>query len=237
MAQRIIGIVVGTLALTALLFFVISSQGKDKYLSSGKQYLKFSEYDKAIESLKKALEEDPNSIEANVYIGIAYGKKREYDKALWHFGRARDNRTGDSDFPASIYNDVGLIYYLLEEYYFAIEQFEKSIKADPGFSEAYFNLGVTYSITGRTDEAIAAYAKVLEIDPKNSFGHWNLAVNFEKVGNFRKAVEHWEKYIEYVPGAFRHPDIEKHIEELKGKIGKGSAWAPVKKTEVTYDKA
>jgi len=214
-------LIIGGVFAVLILIIAVSlgwySKSTYKFLSEGKRFLYYSEFDKAIASLEHVLEKDPGNIQANIYVGIAYGKKRDYKRALERFGRARQS---DKYFltrlPAKIHNDVGLIYYLLEQYDSAIEEFEKSVSIDPRVSETYFNLGVTYSISGRIYEAIAAYKKVLEIDPENSFSHWNLAVNLEKLGRKEEAIVHWEKYIAYVPGAFRHPDIQRHIDDLKG---------------------
>ncbi|MFC1577180.1 tetratricopeptide repeat protein [Candidatus Omnitrophota bacterium] len=219
MKKYISAIIIIILAILVIIWGITYYQSKDRVLSAGKSCIKFSEFDKAIELFNKVIEEDPGNLEAHIYLGIAYGKKREYEEALKNFGIAKNSEEYENlALPAEIHNDVGLIYYLLEQYELAVGEFERSIDANPKYSEAYFNLGVTYSIAERSDDAIAAYKKVLEIDPKNSFSHWNLAVNLEKTGNLQGAVKHWEEYVDNVPAAFRHPDIKRHIDELKEKI-------------------
>lgn len=44
----------------------------------------------------------------------------------------------------------------------------KAVQVDPGFLDAYLNLGQVYQHLGRNDDAAACFQKALEIDPANA---------------------------------------------------------------------
>jgi tetratricopeptide (TPR) repeat protein len=53
-------------------------------------------------------------------------------------------------------------------------EFERAVRIDPEFSEAYGNLGTSLSATGRFEEAIGYFRRAIEIDPATSAHHMNL---------------------------------------------------------------
>jgi tetratricopeptide (TPR) repeat protein len=183
-------------------------------MTVGRRYLWYSYYDGAVNSFLKAIKKNPNNAQAHIYLGIAYGKKREYDKALQEF-QWLEAKAANIRLPAQTHNDIGMIYYLLEKYDFAIAQFNKAVAAKPKYADAYFNLGAAYSAAGKSREAIEAYDKVVQLSPRNAYAHWNLAINLEKINDIDGAIEHWEKYIQFVLGVFRNPDAQNHLAELK----------------------
>ncbi len=69
----------------------------------------------------------------------------------------------------------GLKFDTNRDFLRAAEEFEKAVALDPGFSEAYGNLGVEYTALGRLDEALNAYQHALALDPATSYNHSNLA--------------------------------------------------------------
>jgi tetratricopeptide (TPR) repeat protein len=72
----------------------------------------------------------------------------------------------------------------------AVEQFRRSLEADPLHAPAYSNLGTVYQEQGRTEEAMAAYRKAIELDPDYWVAYQNLAVLYRKQGNYGEFVRH-----------------------------------------------
>ena len=56
----------------------------------------------------------------------------------------------------------------------AIECFKQSVAADPGYAEAFNNLGETLADMGRPDEAISFFRKALELKPDFGLATGNL---------------------------------------------------------------
>jgi Flp pilus assembly protein TadD len=50
----------------------------------------------------------------------------------------------------------------------AIYRWERAVEIDPGYAQAYNDLGVAYEHEGQLEKARKAYEKALELDPKNT---------------------------------------------------------------------
>jgi len=57
----------------------------------------------------------------------------------------------------------------------AIEAYQRSLEADPGFADAHCNLGTVHYNQGRRDEARACYQRALELEPDHVEASFNLA--------------------------------------------------------------
>jgi tetratricopeptide (TPR) repeat protein len=179
----------------------------------------YNNYDEAIMRLQRVLRKDPQSTEAHLYLGLAYGKKGDFEEAIKEFQWVRRNRP-DFAYSAGTHNEIGVFYYVRESYREAIEEFKKAVSIDPRFAEAYFNMGSTCSAIGQAQDAISCYRKVIQLEPRHSYGHWNLAVNLEKAGDIEGAVRHWKKYMDLTPGVFINPDVNEHVIELEKELKK-----------------
>jgi TolA-binding protein len=63
--------------------------------------------------------------------------------------------------------DVGMFYFKKSDYRGAIGRFERAVKWNPGYTEAYFKLGEAQAKMKHMDEAKKALAKVIHLDPKS----------------------------------------------------------------------
>ena len=68
---------------------------------------------------------------------------------------------------AQAVNNLGFLYFTLEEYAKAQEWLERTVSLDPSRYVAYMNLGDNLEKLGRHQEAMEAYAKYLELAPAN----------------------------------------------------------------------
>jgi tetratricopeptide (TPR) repeat protein len=64
----------------------------------------------------------------------------------------------------------------------ALEDYRKSIAADPTFTEALHGMARTLQDLGRLDEAIEAANRIAEIDPDDILAHTSLSVLYQKKG-------------------------------------------------------
>ena len=70
----------------------------------------------------------------------------------------------------------GMEYEKAGKYDAAITEFNKAIKLNPRFIQAYNNRGVAYNAKGELNQAIADYNKAIELNPKYAEAYNNLAV-------------------------------------------------------------
>jgi len=74
----------------------------------------------------------------------------------------------------------------------AIAAYEASIEADPGFADAYCNLGSVYFNQGRRSPARDCFERAIEIDPDHLEANLNLATLEEEVGRDGVALRHYK---------------------------------------------
>jgi len=184
--------------------------------SYGVLLVKQGKLDQGIELLQKSLAIIDHYPEDWTYLGVAYGQKGEFQKALECFEKALS--LDDTD--ALIYYNKGL-FHLSQfmqmksrpDYPRAQESFKKAIELDPALAPAYNGLGVGYRVAGQTDSAIAVWEKTLEIDPNFDLPIYNLGVAYLEKGDKAQALKHFEKYLSLKKNALS-PQERREVEEF-----------------------
>jgi Flp pilus assembly protein TadD len=69
----------------------------------------------------------------------------------------------------------------------ALAEYEKSVAADPSFTEAMHGQARALQNLGRFDEAIAAAQRIAELDPDDVLAHTSLSVLFQMKGMIPEA--------------------------------------------------
>ncbi len=102
------------------------------------------------------------------YLGVAYLKKENFEKAIEALERAL---TLDSKY-ARVFFNLGEAYFHLslknrdpEIFNKSFDIFKKAIEIDPNYPAPYCSLGEHYMQTGNLDEAIQSWKKALELQP------------------------------------------------------------------------
>jgi len=94
-------------------------------------------------------------------LGIAYGKKGEYDRAIEALRKAMELKPALNE----AWNNLGVAYGEKGEHDRAIEAFRKALDLIPVLHVAWNYLGFAYVKNGEYDLAIEAYRKALELKP------------------------------------------------------------------------
>jgi len=69
----------------------------------------------------------------------------------------------------------------------AVEEYQKSLQADPTFTEAMHGLSRALQDLGRLDEAIAIAKRIAEVDPDDVLAYTSLSVLYQKKGMIPEA--------------------------------------------------
>ncbi|MGC2193430.1 MAG: tetratricopeptide repeat protein [Terriglobales bacterium] len=69
----------------------------------------------------------------------------------------------------------------------ALEQYQKSLAADPTFTEAMHGLSRALQDLNRLDEAIVVANRIAELDPDDVLAHTSLSVLYQKKGMIPEA--------------------------------------------------
>ncbi len=89
---------------------------------------------------------------------------------------------GDSRQQAEDHYYAALDFFAEGEHERAIEEYRKSIAADPSFTEALHGMARALQDLERLDEAIEVSNRIAEIDPDDVLAHTSLSVLYQKQG-------------------------------------------------------
>ncbi len=73
---------------------------------------------------------------------------------------------------------------------------KRAVAADPGYAEAYLQLGILAAAQHRSDEAMQYYAKAIVADPQCSEAHYRLGVAYDRSGASEKARREFQLHEE-----------------------------------------
>ena len=178
----------------------------ESYLRAMYQYQKETQegYQKGIEILEEALENDPTSALAYAALGQGYSElghsvlpvmeamkraRAAADKAVEldptlaeaHLALAMEQLYGDFDFEASE------------------KSLKKAIELNPSLADAWYQWAWWLEMQGFDDEAIEAGLKTVELSPLSSFYLAWLAEQYRDAGDYEKAIELAESVLALSP--------------------------------------
>ena len=94
----------------------------------------------AISEFRKAIELNPQEIDAYNNLGLAYIKLKEYTEALAILSKAQKIKP---DYP-DIHLNIGITYFYEKQYEKAIDHIQTALKKNPSYSEARYHLAHVY---------------------------------------------------------------------------------------------
>lgn len=143
-----------------------SSTAQDLF-RQGNDYSRGGDFEKAAEQYEKALELEPEYVDAMTNLGVAYYSLGQLDQAIEQYTRAIEIAPGDADIRSNLAaahvqkhqssGDPG-------ELDKAVEQYETAVALNPDLAEAHFGLGVIYALQGENAQAIQAFERFQELD-------------------------------------------------------------------------
>jgi tetratricopeptide (TPR) repeat protein len=103
---------------------------------------------------------------------------------------------------AVLHNKSGIAQLQLLHYDKAKKEFERAIKRDPTYAEAYNNLGVVHYIKNDTKRAVRYYLKAMDIKPEVASFHSNLGTAYFTRKEYDKASAEYLRALELDPDIF-----------------------------------
>ncbi len=141
------------------------------------------------------IQKSPKRARPHVNLGVAYGKRGEYDKEIAYCLKAIEL---NPNYPKS-YSNLGIAYGQKGEYDKAIEYTQKTLQLEPESAKAYNNLGVAYGKKGDSDKEILCCLKAIELDPYYAQAYNNLGVAYGKKGRHGEALQYCQRAIDLDP--------------------------------------
>lgn len=140
---------------------------------------------------EKALEIDPNLVQARINLIELYGRLGQFEKAEEHYRAAIRIDPGSAD---SYYN-YGVLLLSAEKYSLAEEAFRKTIEINPFHAGAHNNLGYLLERQSNFSEAEAEYRKAIENKPSDLQAHFNLGRLLVNQKKYQEGIRELEKTI------------------------------------------
>jgi len=181
-------------------------------------YMELNEWDKAIEI-------NPDYIDAYRYRGDRYLVKGQYDKAISDYNNVIRLNPEDAEYYSSrgsAYYIKGLSYFFGKKsnYHNAIIDFSKAIELGPNMGDdedyKYHSRGVSYTQIGRFEEAIADLSKVIELKSRDAAAYYLRGFAYAETGEYEKAIADYNKVLEMYPGS---KDAYKYRGDVYNKTG------------------
>ena len=192
----------------------------DSYYEIALARITADDADDALVNLSKAIDLNPNYVDAYFLRGLIYGSQYDFDKAIADFEKVVEldpSHTDAKAMHADAYAARGADYALEKNYDKAIADFERAIELDPDKAEFKAAVAATYFLRGATryeegdnesafadlDRAISDIEKIIELDPDNSeariaIGEAYLVrgIAHFQGGNYDRAIADLERAIE-----------------------------------------
>jgi len=203
--------------------FKNNPENYDIALAYGILLLEVGQLDECIDVLQKAsilIDFDPKLWD---YLGVAYWRKGEEQRALEHYKKAL---ALDSTY-AMAYSNLAALYFSKfsqtedrTDYARSMEYLKKAIENDPNLAVAYRGLGTGYRMAGRIDDAISIWEKALELNPSDDFVLINLGKAHLEKDEKPLALGYFERYLRIKKDSLSPEElreIEAYIQKCKQK--------------------
>jgi len=198
-----------------VLFYQEIPDAAKKEYGRGIELLNKGEFDKAVESLNRALEIFPDYYDALQLLGAEYVKRAEYQPAMPILTRAIE--VNQSDWRS--FYALGIALTELKQPGEAIKPLRRAVELNPDSPHAHMRLGIAL---GKDEEARAEAIETLkrcidlgvETIPE-AFLH--LASLYNKNRQFREAADYVEAYLQAAPQSNQREYYEKLLKQLREK--------------------
>ena len=185
----------------------VFSYGVGRYPGSAKlnvglgiAYYSLGKYDEAIEQLCRAVDLNPSDTRALEFLGrmydVAPGKATEVSSRLARFAHEYpDNAAANYYYAVSLrQRSNGRLDPESEKK--VEELLERSIKINPAFADAHFELGLLYEDEKQDANAIREYLAAIKLKPGPSKFHYRLARMYQRDGDSQLAAAEYRKFQE-----------------------------------------
>jgi tetratricopeptide (TPR) repeat protein len=166
------------------------SQNAKQYFKAGESFVEAGNQKDAIAQFTKAIELNPDYLQAYVSRAEAYKAIDELQKAADDYKRALVFESSEIE----LYYSASEVNYLLKNYPEALDLINKGITLSPKHEEAYRLLSQIQTATEDYSNALASIDKALKLkdNPENNYSHGQIS---ERMKNYNQAEIDYDKAI------------------------------------------
>ncbi len=188
-------------------------------LALGKALREQERHPEAAQQLRRALEANPDCVEARFELGLALLLSQDALPAEEQF---RGVLARSPDHLLALLN-LGNALNSMGRFAEAAEFYQRSLDVGEPFPTGFNNLGKALQGLGRLDEAVAAYEKGLELEPESALLFANLSSVFEQMGSPERMTERCEATLARNPDSFEGQLNLCIAKRLEGKLDEALA--------------
>ncbi|MBV9825518.1 MAG: sulfotransferase [Alphaproteobacteria bacterium] len=177
----------------------------------GRVFQELRQYDDAISSYERAIEQRPGYFLAVNNLGTAFAALGRHEDAIDQYRRAIEL---NPDYPEALGN-LGVSLYVLGKNHEAIEYLAASLDLQPHSIEALSNLAQIHAHLDHHDDALKYFGIALGLAPYDASLHIGIAGVFHKAEKYSDADRHFRSAIDIDPDcAEAHAALGSVLEEL-----------------------
>ncbi len=187
----------------------------------GMSYAGLNQYPEAIDAYKKALQINQKNGELHQLLGEAYAKAgqtkdaeqqqreaqrlqpNETAKQLLKDGKAQEALAETQKVfakNAETYAVMGDAQFRLNQFEDALKSYRQSLRLDPKFPNAQFQIGNALDRLGRSDEAAKAFQEAARLNSQDADAYFNLGNAYDKLRRDKDAVAAYQQAVKLNPG-------------------------------------
>lgn len=148
-----------------------------------------------VKTLEKALKLNPDFVDGEYNLGVAYMNLNRTEKSLSCFLNVTQKRPDYFE----AFNNMGGCYIELQRFDEGIKAYEKAVELKPDFVPSLRNLGTALRDMGRVEEAEAILEKIPPLQPNFALGHLSLGVAKSELGKNEEAIACFKKALTLEP--------------------------------------
>jgi tetratricopeptide (TPR) repeat protein len=168
--------------------------GANVHLRRGVDLEKEGRLEEAIAEHEKAVELDPDIVQARVNLVILYGRTGNLEKARQHYLAAIETGAPYSE----LHYNFGVLAFEKGRIPEAKAAFTEALKLNPHYAPALHNLGYLIENEGRRDQAERYYRQAIENQPNHRLAHFHLGRLLAQKGRAREAIAQFQQTLEPV---------------------------------------
>lgn len=159
--------------------------------------LDMENFDEAARLFEKASTMEPQNLEHQYYLGVAYVRLKKHHEALEIF---ESLTTEDPKLFFKAYFDIAAIYSNEKKYEKAIETLKKAEGIEPESGRVFLDMGYAYKDSRNYSQAIKCFNRAKELDPQlNQISVYMTGATYLEEEQFDQAAQMFKKTVELDP--------------------------------------
>ncbi|MCK9404099.1 MAG: tetratricopeptide repeat protein [Chitinophagaceae bacterium] len=171
---------------------VVATLTDQQYFENGQGLFSQSRFSEAIGQYTKAIQLNPNHVDAFLDRGVSKANLGQYDSAIVDYNKAEELGYKKS----ILYSNLGLAYYQLKQTEKANEYFEKALTIDSANSYAYRGRGDIKYDQNDNKGAVDDYSLAIQYNPSNASNYSARGLGYYYLKNYKRTIEDLDKAIE-----------------------------------------